>query len=613
MRILLILSVCCFFACQRVEVKEYKSYLNHHDTIRYIGKETCKQCHLEIYKSFMQTGMGQSLRPAIKAYSALANTVTVIHDEDKNLFYEPFWKKDSLWLHEFQLKGKDTTHSLKRKINYIIGSGHHTNSHLFEENGYLHQIPYTYYTQEKVADLPPGFEKGNNSRFSRKICLECVTCHNANPTNVEGSTHKYTVIPNGIDCERCHGPGEAHLKQIQSGNWVDTSKYIDYSIVNPGKLPLDLQFDVCQRCHLQGTAILSEGKSFTDFKPGQHLKEVMDVYIPKYEGDESFIMASHVERLKESACFKAGEMSCISCHDPHKSVRTTTVTYFDNKCMQCHEMCKEEEYQNDCASCHMPASSSTDIPHVSITDHKIGIHHKKVKTGKGAFLGLFAINNDNPNNLSKAKAYLKRFESFEPNPIYLDSAFKFLQLSSNNYTSFIAYYYLRNKNKELINFVMSNKLNDNKYSCNDMAMAYIRIGETYVKEGLNIDAEKFYKLAIQLMPYEIDYKIKYGSYLLNTDKKDDAFIVFTNALELNPTIKETHLNLGYIALLNAEFEKANNSLNKAIALDPNYVLAYENLVLSAQMQNNIVDVKRYLKKILEIAPNHKAKEILQNF
>ena len=113
------------------------------------------------------------------------------------------------------------------------------------------------------------------------------------------------------------------------------------------------------------------------------------------------------------------------------------------------------------------------------------------------------------------------------------------------------------------------------------------------------------------MPFEIDYQIKYGAFLLNTDKKDEASVVFNNALKLNPTIKEIHLNLGYIALLDVDFEKANSSLKKAIALDPNYLLAYENMILLAQMQNNMTDMKLYLNKILEIAPNHKAKQILQ--
>ena len=599
------------FACQRGEVSTYTEYLNHNDTVKYVGKQQCRACHAEIYDSYMQTGMGKSFHFATKENSALENSeMPTIHDSIKNLNYQPFWKNDSLYLKEFRLKGKDTTHLLIKKVNYKIGSGQHTNSHLFEINGFIHQMPYTYYTQDNIADLPPGFEKGNNTRFSREIGLECMSCHNAYPNHIEGSLNKYNSIPSGIDCERCHGPGEVHIKQKLAGNIIDTSKYIDYTIVNPAKLPLDLQFDVCQRCHLQGTAVLAEGKKFTDFKPGQHLKEVMDVYLPKYENEESFIMASHVDRLKESACFKSAEMTCVTCHNPHKSVTTLSATYFDNKCMQCHEVCKEEETQN-CTSCHMPKSSSTDIMHVSITDHKIGVNYKEKKE-KGAFRGLVSINNAKPTNLSKAKAYLKHYESFDPNPIYLDSAFYFLKKSVPHFTAYVQYFYLKQDDKGLINFVMNNEVDTAKYSNSSLAMAYSRMGEVFVRINMHSTAEKYFKEATVLMPFVIDYKIKYGNFLLKIYKKHDAFVVFIKALELNPTIKEVHLNLGYIDILTGEFETADNRLKQAIALDPDYILAYENLVLSAQMQNKMEEAKVYLNKILEIAPNHKASLILEN-
>ncbi|MBC8266639.1 MAG: hypothetical protein H8E84_06695 [Flavobacteriales bacterium] len=599
------------FSCQRGEVSTYKKYLNHNDTVRYVGKQQCRACHAEIYDSYMQTGMGKSVHFATKEHSALADSkMPLIHDSIKNLSYQPFWKNDSLYLKEFRLKGKDTIHQLIKKVNYKIGSGQHTNSHLFEINGYLHQMPYTYYTQEEIADLPPGFEDGNNTRFSREIGLECMSCHNAYPNHLEGSLNKYESIPQGIDCERCHGPGEVHVKQKLAGNIIDTSKYIDYSIVNPGKLPLDLQFDVCQRCHLQGTAILAEGKSFTSFKPGMKLSDVMDTYLPKYEHDNSFIMASHVDRLKQSACFKASEMTCVSCHNPHKSVTTLKVNYFDAKCMQCHDVCEDEKTQN-CTSCHMPKSTSTDIMHVAITDHKIGVH-TGIKTKKGAFKGLVAINNTRPTNLSKAKAYLKHYESFEANPIYLDSAFSFLQKSTGNFTSYIQYYYLKNDTKGLVNFVMSNNADSSKYSKSDLAMSYSRMGEVFSSQNLNVDAEYFFKKSVELMPFVIDYKIKYGTFLLKINKKTVAFPIFIEALKLNPTIKEVHLNLGYINILTGEYELADRRLKQAIALDPDYILAYENLVLSSQMQNKTSELKYYLQKILEIAPNHKAKIILEN-
>ena len=294
-----------FFSCQRGEVTNYVAYLNHNDTVKYVGKEQCAMCHADIYDSYIHTGMGKSIHYATREHSALSvSDMPIIHDSIKNLSYQPFFQNDSLYLKEFRLKDQDTIHLLIKKVDYKIGSGHHTNSHLFEINGYLHQMPYTYYTQDNIADLPPGFEDGYNSRFTREIALECMSCHNANVDHESASSNKYKTIPQGIDCESCHGPGELHVKRKLAGEIIDTSKYIDYSIVNPAKLPLDLQFDVCQRCHLQGTTILANGKSFNSFKPGMDLEDVMDTYLPKYVDDHSFIMASHVDRLKQSACFQ---------------------------------------------------------------------------------------------------------------------------------------------------------------------------------------------------------------------------------------------------------------------------------------------------------------------
>ena len=53
-------------------------------------------------------------------------------------------------------------------------------------------------------------------------------------------------------------------------------------------------------------------------------------------------------------------------------------------------------------------------------------------------------------------------------------------------------------------------------------------------------------------------------------------------------------------------------MKQAIALDPDYVLAYENLVFLSQKTNNSKATKLYWHKILEIDPEHKAKQVLKN-
>ncbi len=620
MRFISLIVLIFLYSCSSDNIVEYKSYLNHHDTVKYVGMNECKACHYEIYNSYIQTGMGKSFSSAIKTKSSLPESPEIIYDSIKDLSYMPLWINDSLWIREFRILYNDTVHKIDKKVDYIIGSGHHTNSHLFKINGYLHQLPYTYYVQDSISDLPPGYEDGNNTRFAREINMECISCHNAYPQHAEGSNNKYDFIPQGIDCERCHGPGEIHVALKSQGILVDTSKYIDYSIVNPSKLDRDLQFDVCQRCHLQGTAVLHQNSSFTDFKPGMHLNNFIDVYLPRYKYDNSFIMASHVERLKQSSCYINSEMTCVTCHNPHQSVKSLGKNYFDKKCMDCHDVCEEEENTSDCSGCHMPMSSSSDIPHVTITDHKISvpnndsIYNKDI--GQREFLGLFAINNDSPTNLSKAKGYLKRFESFESNPLYLDSALVFLNNCNVNevFTSFVQYYYLKKDYFSLINYYLTiEKERLNLYSSEELSLAYSRVADAFLNNGLVDEAITLFNQAIDLSPFVIDYKLKLAVLFINSKKFLEAEKTLNDLLSLNPERKEIYLNYGYLNILRMQFDKAEKDLKRAVNLDPDYLLAYENLALLYIKKNNLFLARKNLDLILKLNPNSlKAKQMLNN-
>ena len=589
MRYLFLLIFPLFFSCNNVSVSkvnhsENNIYLNHNDSVSYVGKETCKQCHFDIYNSYMETGMGKSFAVATKSKSVLdKNNNPLIYDEVKNLYYQAIWKSDSLYILEFRLTNKDTTHKLLQKIDFVIGSGQHTNSHIFSINGYLHQAPYTFYTQEEKGDLPPGYEDGQNSRFSREIGLECMSCHNAYSNHESESLNKFSSVPNGIDCERCHGPGEVHVKEKMSGNIIDTSKYIDYTIVNPSKLKKELQFDICRRCHLQGTSVLKNKKNWNDFIPGTILSETMETYLPRYENDETFIMASHVDRLQQSECYTKGNITCVSCHNPHKSVTTLADNYFNNKCMDCHNVCEETIDNTDCISCHMPKSSSSDIPHVSITDHKIAVASKSIEgEEKGAFLGLVCINNDKPTNLSKAKAYLKHFESFDANSILLDSAKMFLDKcdKEESYPFYIQYYYLQKDYKKLINYSKSKDLDKfhNLFTNNILSVTFSRIADSYSHFNFNEKSYSYYLKSLDYSELNLDYQLKTAVLELKMSKFKTAKNRLSNIIKLNPNFEKAYFNLGSIYLnVDKDYQKARQFFEKSISLNPDYKMAIENL------------------------------------
>ena len=174
---------------QNKSVEQLKEYASLSDTVEYVGMQTCAQCHQAIYKTFIETGMGKSFEAASRKKSSASFSHSIVYDTFSDFNYQAHWVNDSIVFTEYRLKASDTIYSRSETVNYIIGSGQHTNSHMINRNGYVYQAPMTYYTQKQQWDLPPGFEGGYNSRFNRAIGLECMSCHNSYPKFEIGRAH----------------------------------------------------------------------------------------------------------------------------------------------------------------------------------------------------------------------------------------------------------------------------------------------------------------------------------------------------------------------------------------------------------------------------------------
>lgn len=601
------MSLLTFCTKKNVAEEENSPYLNQNDTVQYVGMETCRICHADKFETFIHTGMGLSFGAATKAKSA-ANfgDHDFVFDSILNLYYKPFWKNDSLYVKEYRLLGKDTVHMRIEKISYIIGSGQHTNSHLMEINGYLYQAPVTFYTQKKQWDMAPGMEGGFNSRFTRIIESECLTCHNGLPQPVAGSVNKYTAIPLGIDCERCHGPGSLHVATVSKGILADTANGIDYTIVNPATLSIDLQNDLCFRCHLQGVNVLNAGASFFDFKPGDHIREHWNIFLPRYDGkNDQFLMASQADRMVQSKCFiESKNISCITCHNPHLTVKETPVAQFNAPCMKCHSSnngCTEtiaaRNLQNDnCSGCHIPKSGSIDIPHVSISDHKIQIPGKEKQKEDGKFIKLIAVTDPNASAVTMARGYLQYYETFTHQPVMLDSAWMWLQkVSEKNeayYEASIHFNYLSGDFKSVIENAAALK----KITTPD-AWTYYRIGESYFTLQNYKQALVYFKQAVDILPYNLDFNLKLGSaYFLSGDlensKKTFEFIVGQNM-----KYEKAWMNLGAVYLQKGMYTESESALLQAIQLDPDYLqarLTLTDMYIKTRQKQKAKDMLKYL-------------------
>ncbi|MFC2114054.1 tetratricopeptide repeat protein [Bacteroidota bacterium] len=606
-------------------------FLNLSDSVEYVGIDDCKECHLDMYQAYMRTGMGKSWGLANQEKSASDfNPHQPLHDQKSDYYYQPFWNNDQMKVKEFRMDGSDTIYQQTRMVDFIVGSGQHTNSHIRSVNGYLFQVPFTYYTQIGLLDFPPGFEGGNNARFSRTIGFECITCHNSYPIPVKQSLHKYESIPLGINCERCHGPGELHVAAMKAGRIVDTDKQTDYTIVNPKRLPEDLRFELCARCHSQGNAVLKEGKDFFDFKPGMYLSEVMDVFREKYENEEdAFWMETHPERLRKSNCYIATQdhpdfkpLNCTDCHFTagmrHISIKETPIDTFRKQCMQCHNPnyrneCSEQlavrlEQEDNCITCHMVKTGVFDIPHVMISDHFIRVTDKWKKPGKstheieaGNFLGLKCMSSEHPDNLTLARAYLYHFEKFMPDPTLLDSSFYYLKMFSerDQLKWWVYYYFLKTDYSKIVNlaetYLKSDKIED--------AVLNYQVGQSYHYLRQTANAITYFSYAVELQSYNLDYRNKLGTEYLVMKDYTKARDQFEFILAENPEMVQAQNNLGFVFLLTNDFVKAEKSFTTALSLDPDYLNAHLNLLKLYISKGDNLRARGYFRMLKQKFPD----------
>ena len=609
--LLSLIAVVLMIQCNNKEASK-SEYLNiGNPEAKYVGMDKCKTCHADIYNTYMQTGMGQSWGLANKQKSA-ANfdpAKAHVYDAKNNLHYKPYWVGDSLHFLEYRILDGDTVHKRDETIHYIVGSGQHTNSHIYSSNGYLFQAPITYYTQLGKWDMAPGYED-DNSRFNRKIEPECITCHNGYPDWVKGSLNKYNSVQLGIDCERCHGPGSLHVAGNMAGNLHDTSKSKDPRIVNPRRMSIEQQNNLCQRCHLQGIAVLNDDNNFFDYQPSTTLSDNWNVFMPEYKNKKNhMIMASHVERMKMSNCYlSSNAMSCITCHNPHVSVKYTAQEVFNNACKNCHTAknnCTEKldvrkTNGDNCNACHMKKNSSIDIPHVAVHDHYIRKNINEAEPElQDNFLGLQCYNNKHVDAITKARSFIEFFERYLPNKFLLDSALQLIdkQVQAKTYQNkdLVRIAFLKEDFAEVL--ALSNKWNAKSIS--DSWNAY-RIGEAYLKTNNNNTALPYLQQASDLMPFNLDFRNKLGDCFVNMNQLEKAKQTYQFILAENPKNELANSNLGFIYLNQGDMMQAQQYIGKAVALNPNNVQALINLSVCYYNQQKMNLIKPLLKEALSI-------------
>ena len=355
---------------------------------RYVGGDTCRPCHAETWSTFARTGMGRSWYPL--AGAALIedwtrrNTVTV---PESGLRYT-MSRRDGKFFMRQSIAGPDGSETAvdERELTWVVGSAHHSRTYLVTIGDKLFQAPVCWYTQGALWDLCPGYES-NNDYFSREISRTCVFCHNGRMTLRPGAHNAYDEpIPHGIDCERCHGPGEAHVARWARGE--SPTGEGDSSIVNPRRLTPELRMQICFQCHLGDSKsterVARHETALEGWRPGQPITTAMLPYRFSEATPHEYGLSAQADRLLLSRCFleSGGKLECVTCHNPHITVYRADrpADFFTAKCLSCHgaDACiappaarQATSPPDDCVACHMRRGEPDDHRHTQFTDHWI--------------------------------------------------------------------------------------------------------------------------------------------------------------------------------------------------------------------------------------------------
>lgn len=347
----------------------------------YADASSCAPCHAKIWETYKQTGMGRSFA---RVTGGAVPQGAVFHHKPSGLSYTVSNKDGKLYQrrHQMGFDGKETN-AAEKEIHFVLGSGNHSRTYLHRRaDGRLIELPLGWYAEKKgYWAMNPGFDRPDHDDFRREINFQCLFCHNGYPAVAAGADDSGTApvypetLPEGIDCQRCHGPGAAHVAAMKAGG---PSKD---TILNPAKLSKERQLEVCMQCHLETTsfrlpgAIVRYDRPLFSYRPG----EPLGAYILHFDraggAGDRFEIAHAAYRMRQSACFQksGGAMVCTTCHDPH-----ARGSRYRAACAGCHKQAldgliaaRRHTGEGDCQRCHMPSRRTDDVVHVAMTDHYI--------------------------------------------------------------------------------------------------------------------------------------------------------------------------------------------------------------------------------------------------
>jgi len=611
--------------------------LNLGADVTYVGQDGCRDCHLGKYDSHRRTGMGRSFFPLT------AETAVEDFTGDNEFVVEPLGvhyrmeQRDGKFFQTQFMVDSEGREMLadERQLLWVIGSNNHSRSYAHEVDGKLFQAPACWYPQALRWDLCPGFEVGNEN-FTREIELKCVHCHNGVMVLEEGETNRFRKpYAHGIGCERCHGPGSLHVERWR-GSDESPMGTADPTIVNPRRLPQPQRIHVCVQCHLADSMASDRTRrrerDLNSYRPGMLLTENVVPFRYSEATRQGFSLASQVERLFLSRCYREseGKIECLTCHDPHVTVyhESRPKDFYRFKCLGCHAEAactardadrQATEPADDCIACHMRRAEPYDQRYTEFTDHWIRRDIVEERNDPRTSFEIEPVFPELLDTLDAAdRAYYrgKAAVAFTPNApvehrrrLWATAEQAFTEAIRQGFDDGDAWFYLGKSLQQQQKFDEAAQVYGEaaqKFPAHrDLAFTLAQLVKA---RGQSPRALQILEGIVERDPADTEAMVEMAITLAAVfpERTNEALELCDRAIETEPWVALSHLNRGLVLAALGRFDDAADAVTRAATLDPDDVKIwqrYEKVMLAAERPDDAAEARHVLQRLgVEAAP-----------
>lgn len=339
----------------------------------------CRPCHAAFYQDWATSHHGLAMQPFT---TELSRSQLTTQNESIAIGSASYRAR----LDDPAPHIEETSPGSKRKLPIVQVLGGKTTYYFLTEldRGRLQVLPLAFNVRKKTwynmaasgvrihaEGAPAAPPAWTDSAFT--FNTSCYSCHvSALKTNYDAASDTYRTVwkEPGINCETCHGDGEAHIALMKQGGKPDDLRILRVSRMTPAA-----RNEMCAPCHAKMNPLSAAYQVTQRFFDHYDLTalESSDFYPDGRDLGENYTYTSWLM----SPCVKNGRLDCMHCHTSAGRFKFANADT-DRACLPCHEniAAQGEEHSHHkpataggrCIDCHMP---QTRFANMNRTDHSM--------------------------------------------------------------------------------------------------------------------------------------------------------------------------------------------------------------------------------------------------